>query len=116
DGFADGEEKPTESYVAGVSLGTDPNKTDSDGDGTTDRLEALLGSDPTSAASDLPRVAVNNFSFELPDTAGAWHDGVPDGWTIVNSTQADDAFNENIGSVGMTGGNAAQFGGLQQPP
>ncbi len=114
DGFPDGAENPGQPYVAGVSLGTDPNKVDSDGDGTTDRLEVLLGTDPTSAASDLPRVSVANFSFEGPDTAGAWHNGALDNWTLVNGTQEDDSFNENTVSVGMTGGEGAQFGGLQE--
>ena len=116
DGFPDNQENPDQAYVAGVTLGTDPNKADSDGDGGTDRLEALLGSDPTEAASTLASVAVTNYSFELPDTGGAWADGVPDGWTIVNSTEGNDAFVENTNSVGMQGGAGAQFAGLQQPP
>lgn len=116
DGFRDDEENPDEPYVAGVTLGTDPNKADTDSDGATDRWEALLGSNPTDAGSNLNPIAVANHSFESPDTAGGWADGVPPGWTIVNSTEANDAFVENINSVGMQGGADAQFAGLQQPP
>lgn len=116
DGLPDEEENPDEPYVAGGAYGTDPNKADSDGDGVNDRWEILLSKDPSDNGSNLAPVAVTNHSFELPDTAGAWHDGVPDNWTIANSTEANDAFEENIASVGMQGGAGAQFAGLQQPP
>lgn len=114
DGIIDGNENPDQPYVAGVTPGTDPNLPDTDGDGTTDRWEFLLGTDPKLNTSNVPTVAVNNPSFELPDVAGTFLNGVPTGWSIANGPNADDAFVENLISIGVKGGEGAQYAGIQE--
>ncbi len=113
DGFSDGEENPDIPYEAGVTPGTDPNLADTDGDGTNDRWEFLLGTDPTSPESNVPTVPVSNHSFELPDTAGAWADGVPPDWTMGNAPNQY-AFVENNASVGFSGGEGLQHVGINE--
>lgn len=114
DGIPDGDENPDLDYAAGITTGTDPNKSDTDGDGQNDRWEFLLGSDPTLDTSSLPTVAVTNPSFELPDATGTYLTQVPTGWTIADAPETDEIFVENLASVGITGGEGAQYAGLQQ--
>ena len=113
DGVIDGLENPDEAYVPGVTYGTDPNLSDTDGDGQNDRWEFLLGTDPTDASSALSTVTLANPSFEQPDATGTFLVQVPTGWTMVTPPVADDIFVENLGSVGITGGNGAQYAGIQ---
>jgi hypothetical protein len=113
DGFTDSQENPETPYVAGTTPGTNPNLADSDADGTNDRWEFLLGTDPTSDASNLTKVPVANHGFELPATA-TYIQGVPDLWTKVNGAALDDTFVENTASVGMSGGEGMQFAGLDE--
>lgn len=112
DGLSDGNENPDLAYAAGVTSGTDPNLADTDGDGTTDRWEFLLGTDPTLNTSNVPTVAVTNHSFEQPDAAGAYIDGVPTGWSFANAPDPEDTFVENTPSIGVTGGHGVQYAGL----
>ncbi|MCW1911966.1 hypothetical protein OJ996_00165 [Luteolibacter sp. GHJ8] len=113
DGLADNLENPEAAYVAGITPGTDPNLSDSDGDGTNDRWEFLLGTNPASDTSNVPKVAVTNHSFELPATA-TFIQGVPTNWTLANGPAPEDAFVENTASVGMSGGDGTQFVGIEQ--
>ncbi len=112
DGFLDGQENPDEPYVAGVTPGTDPNLADTDGDGFSDRWEFLLGTDPTLDGSSLPIIPVSNHGFEFPDVAGAWFDGVPDSWILMNGPATNDSFVEDNASVGFSGGEGLQHVGI----
>ncbi|MEK7952349.1 hypothetical protein [Luteolibacter soli] len=114
DGIIDGNENPDVAYVAGVTSGTDPNLADTDGDGTTDRWEFLLGTNPKLDSSNLPTVAVNNPSFEVPEAPGTFFNGVATGWTFVNGPAANDTFVESLTSIGVTGGQGAQYAGIQE--
>lgn len=55
-------------------------------------------------------VVVANPSFESPDAGGSWAPGVPTGW--VGSAGIGNAFVESSASVGFTGGDGAQYAGL----
>lgn len=114
DGIPDSQENPDLAYVAGVTSGTDPNTVDTDGDGTNDYWEFSLGTDPTSAASNLPKVAVLNHSFEQPDTAGGFRQETPTNWTMVNAVAVEDIFVESITGIGSTGGDGAQYTGIEE--
>jgi hypothetical protein len=76
-----------------TTANTDPAKLDTDGDGFTDRVECMLGTDPANAASKPPT------SYATGDTD---HDGLP-GWleyTLgTNSNNADtdgDKLNDGV--------------------
>lgn len=112
DGFPDGAENPDVAHVPGSTLGTDPNKGDSDGDGVNDRWEVVLGLDPSNAASGLTEVAVQNGSFEEQQTTEFVYE-VPIGWTLENATEGGQFFIENIDSVGVKGGDGANYFGIQ---
>jgi hypothetical protein len=108
DGFPDGDENPDLDHVPGTTLGTDPNRDDSDGDGLNDSWEIILGLDPTdaSAAESLPTIALANASFEETVTA-TFDYGEPTSWTLEPAPPiANSIYTENIGSVGMTGGDS----------
>ena len=68
----------------------------------------LLGLLAHQAAAD--PVAVANASFELPDAGGAWSVTIPDNW--LGSDGLADAFVESSASVGFTGGDGAQYAGM----
>jgi hypothetical protein len=57
-------------------------------------------------------VAVTNSSFESPDAAGAWWNGVPDGWTGSPGLEDSKVFVESIAAVGFSGGDGVQYAGL----
>jgi hypothetical protein len=72
-------------------------------------VTSLLFGLPTYQAAAAPAAIVNP-SFELPDAGGAWNTAVPDGW--VGSPGLSNAFVESSASVGFTGGDGAQYAGL----
>lgn len=59
---------------------------------------------------DADDVPITNSSFESPDAAGSWAPGVPSSW--VGSSGIGNAFVESSASVGFTGGDGAQYAGL----
>jgi hypothetical protein len=68
----------------------------------------LLGACPCMVlAVEIP---ITNSGFELPDAGGTFVGGVPDGW--LASEGLADVFVENTASVGMSGGDGIQFGGM----
>lgn len=55
-------------------------------------------------------IPISNSSFEVPDAAGSFIVGVPDDWT--GSPGLADAFVEAHAAVGFSGGDGAQYAGM----
>lgn len=59
-------------------------------------------------------IPILNYSFESPDAAGGFMDGVPTGWTGVAGDGDLYTWVENNASITFTGGDGVQHGGIEE--
>jgi hypothetical protein len=66
------------------------------------------------ASAEAISIPIPNFSFEMPDAAGGFMNGVPTSWTGVAQDGNLFSWVENNSSIGFTGGDGAQHGGIEE--
>jgi hypothetical protein len=102
DGLPDNVETNTGIYVSETDTGTDPNNTDSDGDGLLDSVETNTGTDPNNADSDGDGVgdSVDTFPNDGSETVDTDSDGVGDNADAFDNdpTETTDADGDGVGA------------------
>lgn len=76
----------------------------------TKTLGVVLFLSSVVAGSEAAPIAISNSSFEAPDAMGSYIVGIPDDWT--GSAGLADAFVEANAAVGFSGGDGAQYAGM----
>jgi len=113
DGLLDGDENPDFGSLNGPPYISDPNTRDTDADGWSDQIEALAGSNPSSAASvpaDLYTPSIlplTNSDFEDQDVATGETLDIQ-GWVTENVPRTVETSGHNGTSWNKTPGNASQ--------